>query len=156
MDHTREPTQDGQTDVDQEVSTTSALQEHAQRRQDDGEDDLADVPGRVSWHSQRDQIDRETENKNDELKNLGGTYEAVKGMVTVERKRMGRERNAEMYFKRELRPHYIMMRHCGYADPARFGYFQSVVCSQSVPVFCCLVDLLLIPTAYTPYLACRS
>ena len=43
MDHTREPTQDGQTDVDQEVSTTSALQEHAQRRQDDGEDDLANV-----------------------------------------------------------------------------------------------------------------
>lgn len=43
MDNTRQPTQDGQTDVDQEVSTTSALQEDAQRRQDDGEDDLADV-----------------------------------------------------------------------------------------------------------------
>lgn len=44
MDDTRDPTQDGQTDVDQEVSTTSALQEDTQRRQDDGEEDLADVP----------------------------------------------------------------------------------------------------------------
>jgi hypothetical protein len=43
VDNTRNPTQDGQTDVDQEVSTTSALQEDTQRRQDDGEDDLADI-----------------------------------------------------------------------------------------------------------------
>ena len=71
-----------------------------------------------------------------------GTYEAVKGMVTVERKRMGRERNAEMYFKRELRPHYITMRHCGYAQglasfplPSLFPVFPAV--------FCCLVDLYL-------------
>jgi hypothetical protein len=43
VNNTRDPTKDGQTDVDQEVSTTSALQENTQRRQDDGEDDLADV-----------------------------------------------------------------------------------------------------------------
>lgn len=43
MDDTRDPSENGQTDVDQEVSTTSALQEDTQRRQDDGEDDLADV-----------------------------------------------------------------------------------------------------------------
>lgn len=43
VDNTGNPTQDGQTDVDQEVSTTSALQEDTQRRQDDGEDDLADI-----------------------------------------------------------------------------------------------------------------
>lgn len=43
MDDTRDPSENGQTDVDQEVSTTSALQENTQRRQDDGEDDLADV-----------------------------------------------------------------------------------------------------------------
>lgn len=43
VDDTRDPSQDGQTDVDQEVSTTSALQEDTQRGQDDGEDDLADV-----------------------------------------------------------------------------------------------------------------
>ena len=43
VDNTGDPTQDGQTDVDQEVSTTSALQEDTQRRQDDGEDDLADI-----------------------------------------------------------------------------------------------------------------
>lgn len=47
MDDTGDPTQDGQTDVDQEVSTTSALQEDTQRRQDDGEEDLADVT--VQW-----------------------------------------------------------------------------------------------------------
>ena len=88
---------------------------------------------------------RDTRTPSDELNGELRTYEAVKGMVTVERKRMGRERNAEMYFKRELRPHYIMMRHCGYADPARFGYFP--VYSLFPAVFCCLVDLLLIPTA---------
>ena len=43
MDDTRQPTQNGQTDVDQEVRTTSALQENTQRRQDDGENDLADI-----------------------------------------------------------------------------------------------------------------
>jgi hypothetical protein len=43
VDNTGDPTQDGQTDVDQEVSTTSALQEDTQRGQDDGEDDLADI-----------------------------------------------------------------------------------------------------------------
>jgi hypothetical protein len=47
VDNTRNPTQDGQTDVDQEISTTSALQEDTQRRQDDGEDDLADIA--VEW-----------------------------------------------------------------------------------------------------------
>lgn len=47
VDDTGDPTQDGQTDVDQEVSTTSALQEDTQRRQDDGEEDLADVT--VQW-----------------------------------------------------------------------------------------------------------
>lgn len=43
MDDTGQPTQDGQTNVDQEISTTSALQEDTQRRQDDGEDNLANV-----------------------------------------------------------------------------------------------------------------
>lgn len=43
VDDTGDPSQDGQTDVDQQVGATSALQEDTQRRQDDGEDDLADV-----------------------------------------------------------------------------------------------------------------
>jgi hypothetical protein len=43
VDDTRDPSQDGQTDVDQEIGTTSALQEDTQRGEDDGEDDLADV-----------------------------------------------------------------------------------------------------------------
>lgn len=48
VDNTGNPTQDGQTDVDQEVSTTSALQEDTQRRQDDGENDLANITGESS------------------------------------------------------------------------------------------------------------
>ena len=43
MDNTRNVTQDGQTDVDENVGATSALQEDTQRGQDDGEDDLADI-----------------------------------------------------------------------------------------------------------------
>lgn len=43
VDNTGDVTQDGQQDVDQEISTTSALQEDTQRRQEDGENDLADV-----------------------------------------------------------------------------------------------------------------
>ncbi|EHA23142.1 hypothetical protein ASPNIDRAFT_37167 [Aspergillus niger ATCC 1015] len=44
MNDTREPTQDCQTDVDQEISTASSLQENTQWRQDDRKDDLADIP----------------------------------------------------------------------------------------------------------------
>lgn len=39
-------TEDGQQDVDEEVGIASALEEHAQRREEDGEDDLDDVAGR--------------------------------------------------------------------------------------------------------------
>ena len=43
VDDTREPAKNGQTDVDQQISTTATLQEDTQRGQDDGKDDLADV-----------------------------------------------------------------------------------------------------------------
>jgi len=43
VDDTRQVTQDGQQDVDEQVRTASPLQEDTQRRQDDGKDDLADV-----------------------------------------------------------------------------------------------------------------
>ena len=43
MDDTRNPTQDGQANVDQEVRAASALQEDTQRGQDEGQDELADV-----------------------------------------------------------------------------------------------------------------
>lgn len=36
-------TEDGEQNVDQEITTASALEEYTQRRQEDGEDDLADV-----------------------------------------------------------------------------------------------------------------
>jgi hypothetical protein len=44
MNDTGKVSQDGQTDVDQEVGTTSSLQENTQRGEDDSDDDLADVP----------------------------------------------------------------------------------------------------------------
>jgi phosphoribosylaminoimidazole-succinocarboxamide synthase len=43
VDNTRNPTQDGQTDVDEEVSTASSLKEDSKRGEDEGEDKLADV-----------------------------------------------------------------------------------------------------------------
>lgn len=43
VDDTGNPAQDGQTDVDEEISTAAALQEDTQRGQDDRKDDLADV-----------------------------------------------------------------------------------------------------------------
>jgi hypothetical protein len=43
VNDTGNPTQDGQTDVDQKISTASSLKENTQRRQDDRKQDLADV-----------------------------------------------------------------------------------------------------------------
>ena len=36
-------TKDGEEDVDEEISTASALEEDSERREEDGNDDLADV-----------------------------------------------------------------------------------------------------------------
>jgi len=38
-------TQDGQEDVDEEIGAASTLEEDTKRREDDGENDLADVAG---------------------------------------------------------------------------------------------------------------
>lgn len=43
VDDTGQVTQDGEQNVDEQISTASSLQENTQRGQDDGEDDLADV-----------------------------------------------------------------------------------------------------------------
>lgn len=43
MDNTGDVTQDGQQDVDAEVSTTAALQEDTDGREDDGKNDLEDI-----------------------------------------------------------------------------------------------------------------
>lgn len=43
VDDTRNPTKDGQTDVDEEISTASCLKEHSKRGEDEGEDKLANV-----------------------------------------------------------------------------------------------------------------
>lgn len=44
VNDTGDVTQDGQTDVDEQVSSASTFKEHSQRRKEDGEDDLADIP----------------------------------------------------------------------------------------------------------------
>ena len=43
MDNTRDVTQNGQTNVDQEIRIASSLKENTKRRQDDGNNDLADI-----------------------------------------------------------------------------------------------------------------
>lgn len=43
VNDTRNVTQDGQQDVDEEISIASSLEEDTERREDDGKDDLADI-----------------------------------------------------------------------------------------------------------------
>jgi hypothetical protein len=43
VDDTRDPTQDRQTDVDEEISTTSSLKEDSKRGKNEGEDELANI-----------------------------------------------------------------------------------------------------------------
>jgi len=43
VDDSRNVTKDGQQDVDEEISIAAALEEDTQRRQNDGEEDLAEV-----------------------------------------------------------------------------------------------------------------
>jgi hypothetical protein len=48
MDDTRDVTEDGEQDVDEEISVASPLEEDTQRREDNGNNDFADVTGRAS------------------------------------------------------------------------------------------------------------
>ena len=43
VDDTRNVTKDGEQDVDQEISSTSSLEENTDRRKEDGKNDLADI-----------------------------------------------------------------------------------------------------------------
>lgn len=43
MDNTRDVTQDGQQNVDEEVGITTSLEEDTERWEDDGKNDLADI-----------------------------------------------------------------------------------------------------------------
>jgi hypothetical protein len=45
VDDTRDITQDGQQNVDEEVGIATALKEDTKRGENDGKDDLADVAG---------------------------------------------------------------------------------------------------------------
>jgi hypothetical protein len=45
VDDSGNVTKDGQQDVDEEVGTTTALEEDTKRREEDGDDDLDDVAG---------------------------------------------------------------------------------------------------------------
>lgn len=46
MNDTRDVTQYREEDVDQQIRATAPLEENAERWEDDGEDDLANVTGR--------------------------------------------------------------------------------------------------------------
>lgn len=46
VDDSGDVTEDGEEDVDEEVGAAAALEEDAEGREEDGEDDLADVAGR--------------------------------------------------------------------------------------------------------------
>lgn len=48
MKHSRNPAEDSQQDVDEEVRIAASLQEDAERREEYGGDDLDDVAGEVS------------------------------------------------------------------------------------------------------------
>ena len=78
VDDTGNPAQDGQTDVDQEISTATALQEDTQRGQDDRKDDLADIAIIRELAVWPEALDRSPSDQE-----VGGenTHEAVKGMV---------------------------------------------------------------------------
>jgi hypothetical protein len=43
VDDTREVTEDGEQDVDEEVGSAATLKEDTQRREEDGKEDLADI-----------------------------------------------------------------------------------------------------------------
>jgi triosephosphate isomerase len=43
-------TKDSQQDVDKEVGVAAALEEHSERRQHNGEDDLADIAVKAGQH----------------------------------------------------------------------------------------------------------
>jgi len=63
VDDTRDVTQNGKTNVDEQISAASSLQEDTQRREDDGKDDLADVAVvhvsiAIIWHSEYSDCDR--------------------------------------------------------------------------------------------------
>lgn len=47
VDDARDVAEDREQDVDEQVGAAAALEEHAQGRQDDGKDDLADVAAAV-------------------------------------------------------------------------------------------------------------
>lgn len=93
MNDTGNPTQDGQTDVDQKISTTSSLKENTQRRQDDRKQDLANVT--VEWEKQlapsspsvhffsevRSSGASAPMTVDQQERNKGDAYEAVKGIL---------------------------------------------------------------------------
>ena len=57
MDNTRNVTQYCQEDVDEEVGIATALEEDTERRENDGEDNLADIATRQVSHETHVQLD---------------------------------------------------------------------------------------------------
>lgn len=57
VDDAGDVTKDGEQDVDEQVSTTAALKENSKRRQDDCENDLADVATAVLAKERHDELE---------------------------------------------------------------------------------------------------
>lgn len=79
VDDARNVTQDGEQDVDEQISTAAALEKHTQRWQEDGKDDLADIAVFSTMLAALLPEEASTEKKR------GGSmiYLAVKGMIAV-------------------------------------------------------------------------
>ncbi|EFE31378.1 uncharacterized protein ARB_01774 [Trichophyton benhamiae CBS 112371] len=58
MDDTRDVSEDGQTDIDQEISTAASLEEDTDWREDDSKDDLADVAVEAEEVSRRLKLEK--------------------------------------------------------------------------------------------------
>lgn len=83
MDDSRNVTQDSQQDVDQEVSTASALEEDTKRREDDGKNDLADIAvAGVSFLLCNEALAHQKRARASGAWQSGQSYLAVKGMMS--------------------------------------------------------------------------
>lgn len=81
MYDTGDITQDGEQDVDEEISIASALKENTKRREDNGEDDFADISVVETRWSARAPVAKS--GKHRVRKGRKWTYDAVKGMMAV-------------------------------------------------------------------------
>lgn len=76
MDDTRQVTQNGEQDVNEEISVASALEEDTDRREDDGKNDLADI---TVWYQVKSASIQRCASQGGRIE----AYLAVKGIFAV-------------------------------------------------------------------------